>query len=157
MNTDKAVQALADRLKADAMAIFNDPPSMTSQEVRDVIEWYDASLRAALTQRQQGGVPSNAGPAGEFGKHFGCSGPVVLTAAPPAQPQSEPPLQHCRGCGEGVTTFCRAPRHEGECLVGLPHPGRSAQPPERAAQQEGGVGNGPVERAAIGPSARTGG
>lgn len=49
MSTDKTEQALADRLKADAMAIFNDPPSMTAQEVRDVIEWYDASLRVALT------------------------------------------------------------------------------------------------------------
>lgn len=39
--------ALVDRLKADAMAIFNDPASETPQSVRDVIEWYDASLRAA--------------------------------------------------------------------------------------------------------------
>ena len=36
----------ANRLRSDAMSIFNDPPSETPQAVRDVIEWYDASLRA---------------------------------------------------------------------------------------------------------------
>ena len=33
-------------LKADAMEIFNSNPAMTPQETRDVIEWYDGSLRA---------------------------------------------------------------------------------------------------------------
>mgnify|MGYP003491363262 CR=1 FL=1 len=30
----------------DAHAIFNDPPSETAQEVRDVIEWHLATMRA---------------------------------------------------------------------------------------------------------------
>ena len=33
-------------LKADALDIFNNPPELTSQDVRDVIEWYDAAIRA---------------------------------------------------------------------------------------------------------------
>ena len=37
---------VANRLKADAMSVFNDPASETPKIVRDVIEWYDASLRA---------------------------------------------------------------------------------------------------------------
>lgn len=50
---DAAVQAEHDRWIAkagrvytDAHAIFNDPPSETPQDVRDVIEWHLASLRA---------------------------------------------------------------------------------------------------------------
>lgn len=39
---------LAPQLKTDAMSIFNDPPSETPQAVRDVIEWYTASIDAAL-------------------------------------------------------------------------------------------------------------
>ena len=38
-------EALAS-LKADALDIFNNPPELTSQDVRDVIEWYDAAIRA---------------------------------------------------------------------------------------------------------------
>jgi hypothetical protein len=40
----------AEALKADALAIFNDLPAETPQVVRDVIEWYDASLRVALAR-----------------------------------------------------------------------------------------------------------
>lgn len=40
-----ALEAAA-QLKADAMEIFNHDPAMTPQETRDVIEWYDASIRA---------------------------------------------------------------------------------------------------------------
>lgn len=32
-------------LKTDAHYIFNNTPSETTQDVRDVIEWYDASIR----------------------------------------------------------------------------------------------------------------
>jgi hypothetical protein len=42
---------IADRLKADALAIFNDPAGETPQAVRDVIEWYDASLRVSSSER----------------------------------------------------------------------------------------------------------
>ena len=35
-------------LEANAHEIFNNPPSETRQEVRDVIEWYAASVRVAL-------------------------------------------------------------------------------------------------------------
>jgi hypothetical protein len=34
-----------DDIKQSALSIFNDPPSETPQIVRDVIEWYDATLR----------------------------------------------------------------------------------------------------------------
>ena len=33
-------------LETDAHFIFNNPPGETSQDVRDVIEWYAASIRA---------------------------------------------------------------------------------------------------------------
>ena len=33
-------------LYTDAHFIFNNPPGETSQEVRDVIEWYAAAIRA---------------------------------------------------------------------------------------------------------------
>lgn len=33
-------------LYTDAHYIFNNPPGETSQEVRDVIEWYAAAIRA---------------------------------------------------------------------------------------------------------------
>lgn len=44
-----AVAAEREALKAlyaDAQEIFNNPPSETSQDVRDVIEWYAAAIRA---------------------------------------------------------------------------------------------------------------
>lgn len=40
----------ADRIKAEAMSIFADPPQETSQDVRDVIEWYHAQLRIELAR-----------------------------------------------------------------------------------------------------------
>jgi hypothetical protein len=33
-------------LETDAHYIFNNPPGETSQDVRDVIEWYSAAIRA---------------------------------------------------------------------------------------------------------------
>jgi hypothetical protein len=36
------------KMKAAALVIFNDQPSETPQVVRDVIEWYDASIAEAL-------------------------------------------------------------------------------------------------------------
>lgn len=54
-----------------------------SGQWRAAIKVLADEVRAALAQRQQ--VPRDAGPAGEFGKHFGCSGPIDLTAAPSAQ------------------------------------------------------------------------
>lgn len=38
--------AKAGQVYTDAHAIFNDPPSETPQEVRDVIEWHLSSMRA---------------------------------------------------------------------------------------------------------------
>lgn len=40
----------AERIKAEAMSIFADPPQETSQDVRDVIEWYHAQLRIELAR-----------------------------------------------------------------------------------------------------------
>jgi len=40
----------ADRIKAEAMSIFADPPQETSQDVRDAIEWYHAQLRIELAR-----------------------------------------------------------------------------------------------------------
>lgn len=36
-------------LEKDAHEIFNNPPGETSQDVRDVIEWYAAAIRARTT------------------------------------------------------------------------------------------------------------
>ena len=42
-------------LDAEANQIFNDPPSETSQDVRDVIEWFSGSIRVVLdAARKQG-------------------------------------------------------------------------------------------------------
>ena len=38
-------------LETDAHFIFNNPPGETPQAVRDVIEWYAASVRVALDQK----------------------------------------------------------------------------------------------------------
>lgn len=38
--------AKAGQVYTEAHAIFNDPPSETPQEVRDVIEWHLSSMRA---------------------------------------------------------------------------------------------------------------
>lgn len=37
-------------LETDAHFIFNNPPGETSQDVRDVIEWFAGSIRVALEQ-----------------------------------------------------------------------------------------------------------
>ena len=37
-------------LETDAHFIFNNPPGGTSQDVRDVIEWFAGSIRVALGQ-----------------------------------------------------------------------------------------------------------
>ena len=42
----RAALEAAAKLKADALEIFNSNPAMTPQETRDVIEWYDGSIRA---------------------------------------------------------------------------------------------------------------
>ena len=42
-------------LEAAANQIFNDPPSETSQDVRDVIEWFSGCIRVVLNAaRKQG-------------------------------------------------------------------------------------------------------
>ena len=61
----RALAALRDKLltlETDAHFIFNNPPGETSQEVRDVIEWFkaslmvdcDAAIDAAMQQKEAG-------------------------------------------------------------------------------------------------------
>jgi hypothetical protein len=42
----RAEREALETLYADAQFIFNNPPGETSQEVRDVIEWYASAIRA---------------------------------------------------------------------------------------------------------------
>lgn len=54
----------ADRIKAEAMSIFADPPQETSQDVRDVIEWYHAQLRIELARAALSALSAPAVPLG---------------------------------------------------------------------------------------------
>lgn len=44
------LRAALEVLETDAHFIFNNPPGETSQDVRDVIEWFAGSIRVALGQ-----------------------------------------------------------------------------------------------------------